>query len=266
MLKKSISTFLRRIHLLYSIDYLVYGYKKVKNYQANKRFTRLHPEVVLPPDYLIYESFQLDYHKYYTDSVETAQWLTGIFRKHSHLYNMNILDWGCGPARIIRHLPSLIGSSCLFFGTDYNPRTIKWCQKNIPGVTFSVNFLAPPLEFNQDFFHIIYGISIFTHLSEPMHEKWIDELSRILVPGGVLVITTQGASFRSKLTSSELIDFDKGDLVVRGKVREGHRTFSAFQPKEYMEKLLVGFETLELVEGELGGRPQQDVWIVRKIK
>ena len=264
MVKNSISAFLRSIRLLYWSDYLVFFINKIRFHKKNRQFVKKNPAVVLPPDYLIYESFQLDYKKYYTDSIETAEWLTRLFRKHSDLYNVNILDWGCGPARIIRHLPALIGNSSVFFGTDYNGHTIDWCRKNIPGITFSVNNIAPPLDYNDQLFHIIYGISIFTHLSEPMHQKWIKELHRVLVPGGVLVFTTQGNAFCSKLTSSELSDFTKGSLVVRGKVKEGHRTYSAFQPVTYMHDLLKDFVILEHVEGESEVRPQQDIWIVKK--
>ncbi|MHC1706136.1 MAG: class I SAM-dependent methyltransferase [Bacteroidales bacterium] len=264
MIKNSVSALLRSLGLLFWSDYLVYLYKKVRYSRDNKRFLQANPGVVLPPDYLIYESFQLDYKKYYTDSIESARWLAGLFKKYSPVYNINILDWGCGPARIIRHLPSMIGNSSVFFGTDYNTRTIDWCRKNIPGVTFSVNGLEPPLDYNNQLFHIIYGISIFTHLSEPLHKKWIDELHRVLVPGGILLFTTQGEAFRSKLSAAEISEFNQGRLVVRGNVKEGHRTFSAFQPEKYMIHLLDGFEILEHIEGENTTRPQQDIWIVKK--
>lgn len=266
MLKNKISGLLRRTSILYSADYFVFLLNKIKNRKKNKRFLKENPDIILPPDYLIYESFQLDYKKYYTDSIESARWLTGLFRKYSPLYNINILDWGCGPGRIIRHLPTLIGNSSVFFGTDYNPRTITWCRNNIPGVTFSNNGLEPPLDYNNQLFHIIYGISIFTHLSEPMHESWINELHRVLSPGGIMLITTQGNAFRVKLTASELQRFDQDKLVVRGKVKEGHRTFSAFQPVGYMKQLLIDFQILEHQEGKNDGRPQQDIWIVKKIK
>ncbi|GAB4244281.1 MAG: hypothetical protein Kow0027_03890 [Saprospiraceae bacterium] len=76
-----------------------------------------------------------------------------------------------------------------------------------------------------------------------MHLEWINELNRVLKPGGLLLVTTQGDAFRVKLTAAELKQFNDGKLVVRGAVKEGHRTFSAFQPKQYMlwlfEKMLV---------------------------
>lgn len=265
MVKTGISAFLRSLRLLHLSDFLRYKFQKIRNSKKNQDFLSRHPGILLPPDYLIYESFQLDYEKYYTDSIETTEWLAGLFRNHISVYNINVLDWGCGPARIIRHMPATLGNTCFYYGTDYNPTTIEWCKNNIKGVHFSKNDLKPPLDYNDSFFHIIYGISIFTHLSEPMHEAWSHELQRVLSPGGIIVVTTQGNAFRIKLTEEECRAFDRNELVIRGNVREGHRIYSAFQPEPYVKQL---FHSLSLVEhqpGQVsGGRPQQDVWIFRK--
>ena len=265
MVKSFISGILRKTHLLHLTDRLSFLYQKIRNHESNRAFRKENPGVVLPPDYLIYESFQLDYRKYYTDSLETARWLKDLLGKHISLYNVNILDWGCGPARIVRHLPTVIGNACFYYGTDYNPRTIQWCRDHIKGVNFSQNRLSPRLEFNNEFFHVIYGISIFTHLSEPMHKAWMKELSRILSAGGILMLTTPGEAFRVKLTKPELERFDQGKLGIRGKVTEGHRIYSAFQPENYMKALFGDLEILEFIKGSnSGNRPQQDIWIVRK--
>lgn len=79
----------------------------------------------------MYEAFQVNYHKYYTESKETSKWLINHFKPHIELKNQKILDWGCGPGRLIRHLPNIIGSGCEYHGTDYNVRSIKWCSENL---------------------------------------------------------------------------------------------------------------------------------------
>ena len=244
---------------------------RIRNYKKNELFKKTYPKVALPSDYLIYESFQLDYHKYYLDSRETAVWLKRHIEKHCTLEHKKILDWGCGPGRIIRHLPELVGNNCAFFGTDYNNESIDWCRKHIPGVSFNLNGLEAKLPWPDNTFDVIYGISIFTHLSESMHFAWLKELVRILKPasaggGGILFFTTQGSNFRIKLSSSEQDLFDKGQLIVRGNVKEGHRTFSAFQPKAFMHQLLKDVEILEHIQPEShhASIPAQDIWIVRK--
>jgi SAM-dependent methyltransferase len=236
------------------------------NRKINHDFRAAHPDVPLPPDYLLYESFRINYAKYYTDGIETAKWLIEYFRKHIDLKDRRILDWGCGPGRIIRHLPALLGDGCGYYGTDYNAESIDWCKKNLRGIKFSKNSLAPNLHYPDDFFDVIYGISILTHLSEQFHYGWFNELQRVLKPGGIMFLTTQGDNFKVKLTKCELKIFEEGRLVVRGKTKEGHRTFSAFQPKDFMERLFASVKILEHAEIKPGKGQwlPQDIWIIRK--
>lgn len=212
----------------------------------------------------MYESFGIDYAKYYTDSRSTAAWLLDHLRRHISLDQARILDWGCGPGRIIRHLAELEPGLSEIHGTDYNPSSIAWCSNNLPGITFNLNSLEAKLPYSDNYFDAIYGISIFTHLSENMHHEWLAELKRILKPGGLLFLTMHGRSFRVKLSPSERTRFDEGQLIVRGMVREGHRTFTAFHPPAYLQGLFAGMKVLEHIEAEAspGDRPQQDIWII----
>jgi SAM-dependent methyltransferase len=266
MVKEIISQLLRKTGLLYSSDRFRFYLQLFKNRKINRKFKRDNPAIPLPPDYLIYESFQINYYKYYTESINAAKWLCGYFSQYTRLENKKILDWGCGPGRIIRHLPQLIGHDCEYYGTDYNSESIEWCSKNLPGIHFNRNSLAPDLPYPDGYFDIIYGLSIFTHLSEQMHRDWYHELYRILKPGGIMFLTTQGDNYKVKLTPAELIRYNNGDLVVRGNVKEGHRTFSAFQPSNYMRKLFSNLEILDHIETppEKGRWLPQDAWILRK--
>lgn len=247
-------------------DRLRYYAERFKNSAINRKFKAEHPDVAIPPDYLIYESFQLNYQKYYSESIGTAKWLKNHFEKHIELTNKRILDWGCGPGRIIRHLPSVIGNNCEFYGTDYNRQSINWCDENIKGVQFNQNTLSATLPYADNFMDVIYGISIFTHLSEQLHHDWYRELYRILKPNGILFLTTQGDNFKPKLTASELQQYKNHQLVVRGNVKEGHRTYSAFHPQGFMKKLFSNAELLEHIETPPEGKKwlPQDNWIIRK--
>lgn len=84
-------------------------------------------------------------------------------------------------------------------------------------------------------------------------------------PQGIMFMTTLVDNFKIKLTRSGLGKYNNGDLVTRGNVKEGHRTFSAFQPKEFMKMLFSNAEILEHIETkpEKGGWLPQDVWIIR---
>ena len=266
MQKGKISNLLRSLRLMHLVDRLRYYNQKLTNRYINKEFKKNNTDVILPSDYLMYESFQVNYKKYYTDGIDTAKWIEEYFSKYKELKNLKILDWGCGPGRIIRHLPKIIGNNCEFYGTDYNENSIKWCAENLPGIKFNKNDLKAKLPYPDNFFDVIYGISIFTHLSEQMHYDWCKELHRILNKNGILFLTTQGNIFNVKFTDIEKSRFETGKLIVRGQVKEGHRTYSAFQPKEFMIKLFDNVEILEHVEKEPESNwLPQDIWIVRKI-
>lgn len=258
--KQKITRILRTLGLMQLTDYFRYVWLRRKNRPQNKAFRKEHPEVVLPPDYLMYESFQLDYHRYYVNGKKTAEWLVGLVQKHQSLNGASVLDWGCGPARVIRHLPGLIESGT-FYGSDYNRQSIAWCSANFTDIYFHSNDLMPGLVYEKEWFELIYAISIFTHLSMEAHEAWLKELVRVLKPGGILFLTLHGDSFAGKLTPQEKQLYDSDQLVIRGQVSEGHRTFTAFHPERWVRIWTLSLTVLEHIRG---GEGEQDVWILRK--
>ena len=268
MKKQVLSHWLRMIHLAKLADTIRFYFMFLKNLNKNRKFRKEFPGVVMPPNYLMYESFQMDRHKYFIGGEEDAQWIVDTVTPYIKLNSINLLDWGCGPARIIRHMPDILGPDNQYFGIDYNPTTIKWCKANIPGITFSQNEVNPPLDFQNDYFTLIYGISILTHLSEENQSHWSKELNRIIHPNGIVLLTTHGEAFKEKLTQKEIEIFDKNELVSRVNVKEGHRMYGAFHPPEYIKGVFenVGFQ---IVDHKPGRRIHesyisQDVWLLKK--
>jgi len=268
MKKGQLSNALRKFGLLYPLDKLRFRLEKSKNEKANREFKTKNPNVSLPPDYLMYESFQMNYSKYYFGGKDTAEWVLEKIIKHKDLDNEKILDWGCGPGRVIRHMPEILKSNTKFYGTDYNAESINWCKQNIRNVAFNHNNLQAELPYRNNYFDAIYGISIFTHLSKEMHFNWLQELSRVLKPKGIIFITTQGDNFKKKLSEDEGKRFDKGELIVRGNVKEGHRTYSAFHPDKFLNALFEqnGIRVLDKIvhSSENQSYTPQDAWILQK--
>ncbi len=266
MVKVLLSNVLRLAGAMQIADKVRYAIERMRNKRKNLLFRKEYPGVALPPDYLLYESFHLSYQSYYLDGLQTAQEIVEKIQKYNPLHQARMLDWGCGPGRIIRHMPALLGDACTYYATDYNQKSIDWCTENLPGIAFCCNKLEASLMYPDAHFDAIYGISIFTHLSENMHHAWLSELLRVLKPGGILLITTQGKHFRAKLTQKERDDFEAGKLVVRGKTKEGHRTYSAFHPSTFMNTFLSGTQVLEHEEPDVQNLQwiPQDIWIVKK--
>ena len=221
--KQSITQNLRRLGLLQISDFMRFIWLRRKNREHNLEFRKQHPDVALPPDYLMYEAFQLDYERYYVNGKKTAEWMASLVQNHKNLEGGSILDWGCGPARVIRHLPGFIKDGT-FYGTDYNRESIAWCSANFTDIYFHSNDLMPGLIYNKEMFDLVYGISIFTHLSKEAHEAWLNELIRVLKPGGILFITVHGNSFREKLTPPEKLLFDAESNAKKEALRISNKT------------------------------------------
>ncbi len=246
-------------------DDLRMRYFQIRNLQNNNAFSRSHPTFALPPDIIMYETFRLDYEKYYSSGLETSRWIIDLFQSHSNRIPHSILDWGCGPARVVRHMPDLLAPDATIKGSDFNASTIGWCRQHIHRVEFLTNELDPPIKLEIDSLECIYAISVFTHLSLARHHSWIQEILRLLSSGGIFIFTTQGDIFRGLLQKEEQRDYDSGKLVTRDHRMEGRRIFSAFHPFIYVQNLLTGFEILEHQVGGLkDNNPQQDLWIVKK--
>lgn len=266
MLKTYLSHFFRFFGVIWLFDLLNFYRQKIIFLKQNRKFLKEHPHVVLPPDRLIYETFGLNYKRFYDDSYDAARWIMNKLSTYTDFENKRVLDWGCGAGRITRHLPEILPQNSVIYGCDIDERAIQWCLANFKEIHFCHHFLLPRLPYESNFFDIVIGISIFTHLSEQYHKEWISEIDRILKPGGILYITTQGENFVSKLTKKELQLFKQGKLVVRSATAEGSRTFSAFQPVAFMKNLFQNFEILEhLVPKPAHAKSfPQDIWIVRK--
>lgn len=105
-----------------------------------------------------------------------------------------ILDFGCGWGRIIRFFLKDVTADNLY-GIDVDSEMTDLCIKTVGHGNYSAIKPMPPLEFSEGSFDIIYAYSVFSHLAESVQIQWIEEFSRILKPGGILVATTQARSF-----------------------------------------------------------------------
>lgn len=100
-----------------------------------------------------------------------------------------VLDWGVGCGRIARHLAPGLGER--FFGCDIDADNVAWCSGHLPG-TYRPSRLEPPLPFADASFDAVYGVSVFTHLRAQWEARWLEELHRVLRPGGTLLATVHG--------------------------------------------------------------------------
>ena len=104
------------------------------------------------------------------------------------------LDFGCGWGRITRFFIKdfapghLVGIDPLPEAVDLARATNRWAE-------FRQSALLPPVDLPTASLDLIFAFSVFSHLTEEVHLRWLDEFGRLLRPGGRLVVTTRKRSF-----------------------------------------------------------------------
>jgi SAM-dependent methyltransferase len=131
----------------------------------------------------------------------------------------SVLDFGCGAAKNIRLLRGIEGLQ--LFGSDVNAAQIEWASDHVPGVEFHVNGLEPPLAFADDSLDLVTAASVFTHIPIELQLPWLQEIRRVVRPGGYFYCTVAGAYHINVQLSPELRDQLHTD---------GHVTLAADDP------------------------------------
>lgn len=173
-----------------------------------------------------------------------------------------ILDFGCGCGRVTRQFAAL---GPAVHGTDLNPALVAWCRRHLTFGRFEINGLAPPLPFEDGRFALVYALSVFTHLPESLQAAWMQELRRVVRPGGHVLFTTHGVRYLSELEPADRDRFAAGQLVIRRDDRPGSNVCGAYHPETYVrEHLARGFTVVDFVAEGAGGNPFQDLWLLRR--
>ncbi len=100
-----------------------------------------------------------------------------------------ILDWGCGAGRVSRYL-SLLAPSVT--GIDIDADNIAGCARTLPGARFLQVPLMPATALPDAAFDLVLGLSVLTHLDEPVQDAWLQELRRITRPHALLLLSVEG--------------------------------------------------------------------------
>lgn len=179
-----------------------------------------------------------------------------------------VLDWGCGCGRLVEVFEHL-APDCELYGCDIDSEAIAWCKKHLGNIKFDVISPLPPALYPDNFFDIVVGNSVFTHLTRDVQYRWLEELNRIIKKGGLLLATVHGEfatffQFRDKakgILSSGIhdgsIDNTLGDIAPKGYYR------GTYQSRQYTEREFGKyFDIVEYIER--GSLNFQDIVVMRK--
>jgi SAM-dependent methyltransferase len=232
----------------------------------NRSFRRSrHDGLPLPPPTLVYAvAGHFDLREYYESGVFHAALLRHSLADHGlDVESLGaLLDFGCGCGRVTRQWSGL--QTTAVHGSDYNGRLVEWCSRSLPFAQFDENGLEPPLPYRDAQFDFVYAISVFTHLTEELQHAWMRELERVVGPGGIVAITTKGASRVGRLDPSDLARFEQGKLVVQAARYAGRNLCAAYHPESYVRDQLAGpLEVIDFRAAE-GDDQTQDLFLLRK--
>ncbi|MBT5901167.1 MAG: methyltransferase domain-containing protein [Opitutaceae bacterium] len=176
-----------------------------------------------------------------------------------------ILDFGCGCGRVLRSFGEVPHDGEVW-GSDIDDESIKWNQQNLNHLgQFVTNPTLPPTSFADGFFDAIYSVSVFTHLPEEMQTAWIQEMHRILEPGGIFVPSVHGERYWSQDPEVEQEVRKSGFAYRTGEITDGLPDFYmvAYHAIEYIEqKWAPWFELLAHHPSHIDGA--HDAVVLRK--
>lgn len=233
-------------------------------FQKNKSYKLPLKRFVFPTDRALFYTYQLDHQSYYEDGQLAAKEMIE-WGQLTHIKTPVVLDWGCGTGRVIRHMPTL-QKTIVCYAADTDASMIQWCRQSIDGVFFDI-ITTNSLPYPSQYFHLVYGISVLTHIPHEETQIWLNELYRVLQPNGIAILSTHGTHFFHQLNQAQQNTLLKIGAYTTPFHQKGHRSMTTYHEQHYFKSLLTPqFNILNAWEGQLfpqkmGG---QDCWVIQK--
>lgn len=204
--------------------------------------------------------------------------------------SLKVLDFGCGVARQLLHFSRKYPNN-EYYACDVSDSAIDFIKKKYLQVQSYKNEFTPPLIYSDNFFDIIYSVSIFSHLSIKEQTEWLHELARITKKDGYCFLTTEGYNALSIMRRQHPSKWgDTSDKMLREKGFI-YKEYSDFHIEKSNENFLqagskfvgiensygaivispsfirdtwpnFGFEVVSIIEGIIDKR--QDLVVMRK--
>jgi len=109
-----------------------------------------------------------------------------------------VLDFGCGTGRTLAAFAEKTGET-EFWGCDIHEPSIEWAQQHLsPPFRFFACNETPPLDQPGVRFDLVYGMSVFTHITSQW-SAWLVELHRVMRPGGVAIVSVLGPAMAPEI-------------------------------------------------------------------
>lgn len=203
-----------------------------------------------------------------------------------------ILDVGSGIGRTAFALKTYLNETAVYDGFDVVEKGVVWCQKNISNEYPNFKFKCTPLNndlyhltddkaekfvfpYQSDFYDTVFLFSVFTHMQPLEVQNYLNEICRVLKPGGKCLATffyytSANEDFISSKNGSFIFPFKKENYrLMSEKVTSANIAFEENKLKEMI--VATGLHLTETIDGYWKGaqseselRDFQDVFILTK--
>lgn len=179
----------------------------------------------------------------------------------------NVVDWGCGAGRVLQHLARLWPNQVS--GVDVDPKNVAWCRQNIPEIAVGTVDWDPPTGLSTASLDLVFGFSLFSHISQSNQHKWLEEFKRLVKPGGFLVLTTLGIvstasrnaepDFYSRLNREGFVEWPNRNQLAD--VKPSQEAYVNIAMSEDFARRL--FSKYFVVKDVFPGLGPQDAWVLQ---
>jgi len=146
----------------------------------------------------------------------------------------NVLDFGVGWGRIIRCFYKNVSAQNLH-GVDVDPAILEESKRT--GVKGDLQQICNDgvLPYADKSMDVAYAFSVFSHLSEKSASHWINELMRVLKPGGTMVFTSTNLHFLNicRACKEKTDDRNPYELYYAGLFEDPHAAIAAYENGEH---------------------------------
>ncbi len=102
-----------------------------------------------------------------------------------------VMDWGCGHGRVARHFIREWPRATII-GMDVDAENIQWAADNLAPGFFIHSPLMPRCDLPDKCLDALFSISVMTHLPAEVQKAWLEELGRLMRPGGIALVSFGG--------------------------------------------------------------------------
>jgi UDP-glucose 4-epimerase len=183
-----------------------------------------------------------------------------------------VLDWGAGAGRVAAPLARVVAPGLRLTATDVDAFNVGSGRTQFPDIEFVNCPFLPPLPFDDGAFGAIYGVSVFTHLTESVQFAWLRELRRLVRPGAPVIVSVHSEFqlFRAAETQPDILAeaLRRGisdlvmDINLGPKLAEPNYYRATFHTRRYIEQNWTqGFEIVQIHTA--GNLQAQDFVVLR---